>query len=117
VLFADVSLLLCLSSIFYYPRFAATNGVVIATEKKVKSPLVDDSTVQCLVSVTEGIGMFSEYCCFAIAAQALVFTGMAYAGMGPDFRLLTRKAQKRAQEYYLTYKVRQSDCLALHVRK
>ena len=80
---------------------------MIATEKKVKSPLVDDSTVERLVSITDGIGMFA----LLLRARCLRHTivnepaGMAYAGMGPDFRLLTRKAQKKAQEYYLTYKV------------
>ena len=28
---------------------------------------------------------------------------MVYSGMGPDFRLLVRKARKLAQQYYLQY--------------
>ena len=28
---------------------------------------------------------------------------MVYSGMGPDFRLLVRKARKLAQQYYLKY--------------
>lgn len=30
--------------------------------------------------------------------------GMTYSGMGPDFRVLTKKGRKQAQQYYLTYK-------------
>lgn len=29
---------------------------------------------------------------------------MTYSGMGPDFRVLTKKGRKQAQQYYLTYK-------------
>ena len=29
--------------------------------------------------------------------------GMTYSGMGPDFRLLVRKARKIAQQYYLHF--------------
>lgn len=30
--------------------------------------------------------------------------GVVYSGMGPDFRVLVRKARKRAQQYYQLYK-------------
>ena len=56
----------------------AANGVVIATEKKVRSTLVDDSTVQKIALLTPNIGV-------------------AYSGMGPDSRVLIRKARKQAQ--------------------
>jgi len=63
----------------------ATNGVVIASEKKVPSILVDASTV-------EKTGMLSSN------------VGVTYSGMGPDFRVLLNKGRKAAQTYYLTYK-------------
>lgn len=63
----------------------ATNGVVIATEKKLRSSLVDDSTVQRISTLTPNIGV-------------------AYSGMGPDSRVLVRKARKQAQAYYQLYK-------------
>lgn len=56
----------------------ATNGVVIATEKKLRSTLIDESTVQKISLLTPNIGV-------------------AYSGMGPDSRLLVRKARKSAQ--------------------
>ncbi len=62
----------------------ATNGVVIATEKKLRSSLVDESTVQKIAMLTPNIGV-------------------AYSGMGPDSRVLVRKARKSAQEYYRMY--------------
>ncbi|KAK9808539.1 hypothetical protein WJX73_006377 [Symbiochloris irregularis] len=63
----------------------ATNGVVIATEKKVRSTLVDDTTLQRISLLTPNIGV-------------------AYSGMGPDSRVLVRKARKQAQAYYRVYK-------------
>jgi|TARA_B110000977_G_scaffold174250_2_gene227961 20S proteasome subunit alpha 2 len=62
----------------------ASNGVVLATEKKLPSTLVDESTVEKIVQVTDEIGV-------------------TYSGMGPDFRVLTRKARKETQVYYRTY--------------
>lgn len=48
------------------------------------SPLMDESSVQKVVMVTKSIGM-------------------VYAGMGPDSRVLIRKARKAAQTHFLTY--------------
>ena len=53
----------------------ASNGVVIATEKKVPTILVDESTVQKIAMVTP-------------------HTGVVYSGMGPDARVLVRKSRK-----------------------
>lgn len=63
----------------------ATNGVVIATEKKLPSALVDASTVNKMSLLTPNIGV-------------------AYSGMGPDSRVLVRKARNSAQSYYQLYK-------------
>jgi hypothetical protein len=62
----------------------ATDGVVIATEKKLPSILVDETTVQKISVITPHIGV-------------------VYSGMGPDFRVLVRKARKTAQTYYRLY--------------
>ncbi|EFJ43404.1 20S proteasome alpha subunit B [Volvox carteri f. nagariensis] len=64
---------------------SATDGVVIATEKKLPSALVDETTVQKIMTITPSIGV-------------------VYSGMGPDFRVLVRRARKTAQAYYQTYK-------------
>ncbi|BDA43252.1 g8295 [Coccomyxa elongata] len=63
----------------------ATNGVVLATEKKLRSTLIDESTVKRISVVSPNIGL-------------------AYSGMGPDSRLLVRRARKQAQAYYRVYK-------------
>lgn len=63
----------------------ATDGVVIATEKKLPSVLVDEDTVQKINMVSPNIGV-------------------VYSGMGPDFRVLVRRARKTAQAYYTLYK-------------
>ena len=62
----------------------ATDGVVIATEKKLPSVLVDEATVQKIASLTPNIGV-------------------VYSGMGPDSRVLLRKARKTAQAYVRLY--------------
>lgn len=63
----------------------AANGVVIATEKKLPSILVDETSVQKIQALTPNIGV-------------------VYSGMGPDFRVLVRKSRKQAQQYYRLYK-------------
>lgn len=63
----------------------AKNGVVIATEKKLPSTLIDPSSFQKISLITENIGM-------------------TYSGMGPDARVLIKKGQKKAQQYFRTYK-------------
>lgn len=62
----------------------ATNGIVIATEKKPASSLVDDSTLEKVATICSNIGMI-------------------YSGMGPDFRVLVSKARKAAQAYKRLY--------------
>jgi len=63
----------------------ASNGVVLATEKKLRSSLIDETTVQKISLLTPNVGV-------------------AYSGMGPDSRLLVRKSRKNAQAYYRIYK-------------
>ncbi|XP_033625441.1 proteasome subunit alpha type-2-like [Asterias rubens] len=62
----------------------ASNGVVIATEKKHKSVLYEEHSVRKIEKITKNIGM-------------------VYSGMGPDYRLMIRQARKLSQGYYLTY--------------
>lgn len=62
----------------------ATNGVVLASEKKQKSILYDDSSIHKIELITKNIGM-------------------VYSGMGPDYRVLVKSARKLAQQYYLQY--------------
>lgn len=62
----------------------ASNGVVLAAEKKQKSVLYDDSTINKVEMVTKSVGM-------------------VYSGMGPDYRVLVRHARKIAQQYYLMH--------------
>ena len=63
----------------------AKNGVVIATEKKLPSVLIDEKSVQKILMLTENIAI-------------------VYAGMGPDFRVLVRKGRKAAQQYFRVYR-------------
>lgn len=62
----------------------ATNGIVIATEKKTSSILIDDSMIERVAVICPNIGI-------------------VYSGMGPDFRILVTKARKSAQAYWKLY--------------
>ncbi|TYJ56711.1 hypothetical protein B9479_002642 [Cryptococcus floricola] len=62
----------------------ATNGVVIATEKKAPSVLLDTSALEKVAPICPNIGF-------------------VYSGMGPDFRVLVAKARKIAQAYWKVY--------------
>merc|ERR1712043_133667 len=62
----------------------ATNGVVLATEKKQKSVLYDEHSINKIELITKNVGI-------------------VYSGMGPDYRVLVKAARKLAQQYYLQY--------------
>ena len=61
--------------------FLATNGVVLATEKKSSSPLIDPPSLSKVSLITPDIGM-------------------VYSGMGPDYRVLVDKARKASHTNY-----------------
>ncbi|TAQ84089.1 hypothetical protein B7494_g7579 [Chlorociboria aeruginascens] len=59
----------------------ATNGIVLATEKKSSSPLIDPPSLSKVSLITPNIGM-------------------VYSGMGPDYRVLVDKARKVSHTDY-----------------
>lgn len=73
----------------------ATNGVVIVTEKKLPSVLIDGDDVSKISLVTPS-------------------TGFVYSGLGPDYRVLARKSRKQAQSYYNIYR---EVCTSMYVCK
>lgn len=73
-----------LKLIWRYYSLLAKNGIVIATEKKAASPLMDDSMIEKVSLICPNIGM-------------------VYSGMGPDYRVLVAKARKSAQAYWKIY--------------
>nr|ADD38717.1 Proteasome subunit alpha type-2 [Lepeophtheirus salmonis] len=62
----------------------ATNGAVLAVEKKLNSTLIDSTTVNRIEKITDNIGM-------------------VYSGLSPDFRVLVKQARKIAQSYQMAY--------------
>lgn len=62
----------------------ASNGIVIATERKSSSLLIDDSVIEKVAVICPNIGI-------------------VYSGMGPDFRVLVTRARKSAQAYWKIY--------------
>lgn len=62
-------------------RTPATNGVVLATEKKSSTLLMNSSSLEKISRITPNIGMI-------------------YSGMGPDYRVLTDKARKVSHTDY-----------------
>lgn len=59
----------------------ATNAIVLATEKKSSSPLIDAPSLSKIARITPNIGM-------------------VYSGMGPDYRVLVDKARKVSHTGY-----------------
>jgi 20S proteasome subunit alpha 2 len=59
----------------------ATNGIVLATEKKSSTPLADPSSLSKISLITPDIGM-------------------VYSGMGPDYRVLVDRARKVSHTGY-----------------
>ncbi len=72
---------LSLRATLVHHDIAASNGIVIATEKKSSSILIDDSVIEKVAVVCSNIGI-------------------VYSGMGPDFRVLVTRARKSAQAYW-----------------
>lgn len=62
-------------------QIIATNGIVLATEKKSSSPLIDPPSLSKVSLITPNIGM-------------------VYSGMGPDYRVLVDKARKVSHTGY-----------------
>lgn len=62
----------------------AANGVVLASEKKLPSVLVDGSSVHKTASLNPMVGC-------------------VYSGLGPDSRVLVRKGRQQSQSYMLSY--------------
>lgn len=65
----------------------AEKGVVLATEKKLPTTLIDPSSLQKIATITDHVGI-------------------VYSGMGPDARVIVNKARKEAESYYRIYKER-----------
>merc|ERR1711904_459009 len=63
----------------------ALNGVVVATEKKMPTPLIDETSVEKTANLTKNVGV-------------------VFSGLHPDFRVLVKKGRKKAQEYFKVYK-------------
>ncbi|KAL8962875.1 MAG: hypothetical protein Q9193_000783 [Seirophora villosa] len=61
--------------------YTATNGIVLATEKKSSSPLIEPPSLSKVSLITPNIGM-------------------VYSGMGPDYRVLVDKARKVSHTGY-----------------
>ena len=66
------------------PQLIASNGIVIATEKKIATFLIEDEELSRVSQISTNIGV-------------------VYSGMGPDARVLVDKARKCAQEYKRVY--------------
>lgn len=62
----------------------AVDGVVLATDKKMPSVLVDSEQVHKIEEITPT-------------------TGFCYAGVGPDYRVLVKRARKASQSYARVY--------------
>ena len=62
----------------------AKNGCVIACEKKLTSPLIDETTIHKIEPLSE-------------------YMGVTYSGIGPDFFSILRKSRKDVQVYHAKF--------------
>ena len=62
----------------------AKNGIVIAAEKKLVTPLVDETSIHKVEKLCD-------------------YMGMTYSGIGPDFSAVLMKCRKDVQKYHATY--------------
>jgi 20S proteasome subunit alpha 2 len=62
----------------------AKNGVVIACEKKIASPLIEETTIRKIDHIAP-------------------YLGVTYSGIGPDFHAVLLKARKDVQVYHSRY--------------
>lgn len=62
----------------------ASNGVVLATEKKMHSPLMDGTHWHKIENISDGVGC-------------------VFAGLDTDYKVLLRQGRKRAQKYTAIY--------------
>lgn len=60
------------------------NCVVLASEKKINSVLIDEESLQKIALLSENIGAL-------------------YAGLGPDFRVLCKKSRKISMTYKMKF--------------
>ena len=65
----------------------AKNGIVIASEKKIGSVLVDETSFHKVEKISP-------------------YMGMGYSGIGPDFQTVLLKARKDVQVYHSRYQDR-----------
>ena len=65
----------------------AKNGCVIACEKKITSPLIDETTIHKVEALSD-------------------YMGLTYAGIGPDFQAVLLKARKDVQTYHAKFQDR-----------
>ena len=57
----------------FYVSITATNGVVVATEKKVSSPLVDETMVKKIAEIDKHLGMVYSGVSLSVLSRARVF--------------------------------------------
>ncbi|CAK9222863.1 unnamed protein product [Sphagnum troendelagicum] len=69
----------------------AANGVVIATEKKLPTTLVDETSESVDISNLRLTAILDGW-------------GITNSGMGPDSRVLVRRSRKQAQQYQRLHK-------------
>ncbi|KAF7123880.1 hypothetical protein RHSIM_Rhsim12G0175800 [Rhododendron simsii] len=77
----------CTNFSLHVKAYLAANGVVIATEKKLPSILVDEASI------------FPQHLA-SLSLDCLI----TCSGMGPDARVLVRKSRKQAEQYHRLYK-------------
>jgi 20S proteasome subunit alpha 2 len=72
--------------------FKTKDGIILACEKYLSSILIDETSFQKINNISK-------------------YIGASYAGLGPDFKVLLKKARKDFQKYKLTF---MDDLMPIH---
>ena len=85
-----------------------SEGVVLAVEKRITSPLMEPTTIEKIVEVDKHIGRFYIKKIFIIMHTNYVILGCAVSGLMADSRTMVDKARVEAQNHWFTFNEKMS---------
>jgi len=85
-----------------------SEGVVLAVEKRITSPLMEPTTIEKIVEVDKHIGRFHIKKIVIIMYTNYVILGCAVSGLMADSRTMVDKARVEAQNHWFTFNEKMS---------
>lgn len=85
-----------------------SEGVVLAVEKRITSPLMEPTTIEKIVEVDKHIGRFYIQKIVIIMYTNYIILGCAVSGLMADSRTMVDKARVEAQNHWFTFNEKMS---------